>query len=90
MKNSTLIVAILIFTLSTLAAPKARKIELSMGADSTVQTPQKIKGLVILKSPKSLFLLKRAKIDSAVGEPNFYPLESQLRIMTNEKKIYAP
>ena len=44
----------------------------------------------ILKYPKSLFLLKKARIGAAVGEPNFYSFDTQLRIIGNEKKLSNP
>lgn len=39
------------------------------------------------KTPKALFLIKRAKISSEVGEPQFYPGQNQLRTIINEKKF---
>lgn len=40
---------------------------------------------VLTKIPKSLFLIKKAKIDNDVGEPVLYPGEKQSRLLTAEK-----
>lgn len=37
------------------------------------------------KTPKSLFLVKKAKIDNDVGEPVIYPSEKQSKLLTDEK-----
>lgn len=37
------------------------------------------------KTPKSLFLVKKAKIDNDVGEPVLYPSEKQSKLLTDEK-----
>lgn len=37
------------------------------------------------KTPKSLFLIKKAKIDNDVGEPVLYPGEKQSKLLTDEK-----
>lgn len=42
----------------------------------------------IEKVPKSLFLIKKAKINSAVGEPQFYPSEAQLRTVIYDQSLY--
>jgi hypothetical protein len=39
------------------------------------------------KTPKSLFLIKRASITSAVGEPSIYPYERQLVDILQEKRL---
>jgi hypothetical protein len=39
----------------------------------------------LTKSPKSLFLIKKAKIDNDVGEPVLYPGEKQSKLLTDEK-----
>lgn len=40
---------------------------------------------VLSKTPKSLFLVKKAKIDNDVGEPVLYPSEKQSKLLTDEK-----
>ncbi len=40
---------------------------------------------VITKTPKSLFLIKKAKIDNDVGEPVLYPGQKQVELLSNEK-----
>jgi hypothetical protein len=40
---------------------------------------------VLSKTPKSLFLIKKAKIDNDVGEPVLYPSEKQSKLLTDEK-----
>jgi hypothetical protein len=40
---------------------------------------------VLSKTPKSLFLIKKAKIDNDVGEPVLYPGEKQSKLLTDEK-----
>lgn len=35
--------------------------------------------LVLNKTPKAIFLIKRTKVDSDIGEPILYPFERQLR-----------
>lgn len=40
---------------------------------------------VLSKTPKSLFLIKKAKIDNDVGEPILYPSEKQSKLLTDEK-----
>ena len=40
---------------------------------------------VLNKTPKSLFLIKKAKIDNDVGEPVLYPGEKQSKLLTDEK-----
>jgi hypothetical protein len=40
---------------------------------------------VLSKTPKSLFLIKKAKIDNDVGEPVLYPSEKQSKLLTAEK-----
>lgn len=40
---------------------------------------------VLTKTPKSLFLVKKAKIDNDVGEPVLYPGEKQSKLLTDEK-----
>ncbi len=42
----------------------------------------------LVKTPKSLFLIKKAKITSDVGEPLFYPAETQLRTITNDPLLH--
>ncbi|MBK9294558.1 MAG: hypothetical protein IPM57_08955 [Oligoflexia bacterium] len=42
----------------------------------------------IEKVPKSVFLVKKAKITSDVGEPQFYPAEAQLRTITHDKILH--
>ena len=37
------------------------------------------------KTPKSLFLVKKAKIDNDVGEPILYPGQKQSKLLTDEK-----
>jgi hypothetical protein len=39
----------------------------------------------LTKTPKSLFLIKKAKIDNDVGEPVLYPSEKQSKLLTDEK-----
>lgn len=39
----------------------------------------------LTKTPRSLFLIKKAKIDNDVGEPVLYPSEKQAELLTNEK-----
>ncbi len=39
----------------------------------------------LTKTPKSLFLVKKAKIDNDVGEPVIYPSEKQSKQLTDEK-----
>lgn len=45
---------------------------------------------VLNKVPKSLFLVKRAKIDANVGEPSIYPFEKQLRTVSDENVFKNP
>lgn len=40
---------------------------------------------VLSKTPKSLFLIKKAKIDNDVGEPVIYPGEKQSKLLIHEK-----
>jgi hypothetical protein len=46
------------------------------------------KKMELQKVPKSLFLVEKAKLDVNVGEPQFYPIESQLRTVTNEPILH--
>ncbi|MCC6278090.1 MAG: hypothetical protein IT289_09265 [Oligoflexia bacterium] len=39
------------------------------------------------KTPKSLFLIKKAKINAEVGEPQFYPAEAQLRTVIYDHQL---
>lgn len=39
------------------------------------------------KVPKALFLIKKAKIGSDVGEPQFYPGEAQLRTVLDDPAL---
>lgn len=34
---------------------------------------------VLNKSPKAIFLIKRAKVDADIGEPVLYPFERQMK-----------
>lgn len=40
------------------------------------------------KVPKSVFLIKKAKITSEVGEPQYYPAEAQLRTISHDKVMH--
>ncbi len=42
------------------------------------------------KVPKSLFLIKKAKIGSEVGEPILNIFDRQRRAIINDKKLYSP
>jgi len=70
--------SILFFTLNLLAQTKA-----------PTSVPATAKEEVVLptltKSPKSLFLIKKAKIDNDVGEPVIYPSDKQSRLLSDEK-----
>lgn len=56
---------------------------LSVSAQESVQPKQALPALS--KTPKSLFLVKKAKIDNDVGEPVLYPSEKQSKLLTDEK-----
>ena len=43
---------------------------------------------ILDKQPKSLFLIKKAKINSEVGGPLFYPVEAQLRTIINDSTLH--
>lgn len=47
-----------------------------------------MKSSAIEKVPKSLFLIKKAKINAAVGEPQFYPAEAQLRTISHDQLLH--
>lgn len=40
------------------------------------------------KIPKSMFLIKRTKINADVGEPQFYPVDAQLRTVINDPAFH--
>jgi len=44
--------------------------------------------LILEKTPKSLFLIKKAKINADVAEPQFYPMEAQLRTVINDPLLH--
>ncbi len=60
------------------AEPKARELSFN-------EAPKK----QLEKTPKALFLIKRAKIGSDVGEPQFYPGEAQLRTVINDPALQS-
>lgn len=39
------------------------------------------------KTPRSIFLLKRAKLNSEAGGPRFSPSEAQLRMIINDSSL---
>jgi hypothetical protein len=41
------------------------------------------------KVPKSIFLIKKAKINAEVGEPQFYPAEAQLRTIIYDTALQS-
>ena len=59
---------------------------LSISLSCLAQVGEKLQSLPVLtKTPKSLFLIKKAKIDNDVGEPVLYPSEKQSKLLTDEK-----
>lgn len=59
---------------------------LSISLPSMAQVSERPQSLPVLtKTPKSLFLIKKAKIDNDVGEPVLYPSEKQSKLLTDEK-----
>jgi len=46
------------------------------------------KKLRLQKTAKSLFLIKKAKVDANVGEPQFYPIDAQLRTVINDPVLH--
>lgn len=46
------------------------------------------KKLKLQKTAKSLFLVKKAKIDASIGEPQFYPIDAQLRMISNDATLH--
>lgn len=65
----TLMAIILLFSIQVVAQTKAKKTQ-----------PQPKKDAKVLdKSPKAIFLIKRAKIDADIGEPVLYPFDRQMK-----------
>jgi hypothetical protein len=58
---------------------------ISIQAQAVEVKKQKLK---LEKTPKSLFLIKKTKINSDVGEPQFYPMEAQLRTIINDPLLH--
>lgn len=58
------------------AQPKVQSsgVSNSVSSDTTVAT-----GELSGRGPKAIFLIKRARIDSAIGEPVIYPFERQTK-----------
>lgn len=56
---------------------------LTVSAQESTEPKQTLPALS--KTPKSLFLVKKAKIDNDVGEPVLYPSEKQSKLLTDEK-----
>ena len=56
---------------------------LSVSAQESTEPKQALPALS--KTPKSLFLVKKAKIDNDVGEPVLYPSQKQSKLLTDEK-----
>ena len=79
MRQIVLILSIVLLTTMSFAAPT------STGLGVKVPGGKKME---LQKVPKSLFLVKKAKLDVNVGEPQFYPIESQLRTVTNEPILH--
>ena len=42
----------------------------------------------IEKVPRAIFLIKKAKINAGVGEPQYYPAELQLRTVTHDQLLH--
>lgn len=64
-----LMAIILLFSTQVMAQAKVKKAQ-----------PQKGKEAKVLdKTPKAIFLIKRAKIDADIGEPVLYPFDRQMK-----------
>lgn len=86
MTSRMFLIGLLMIGISVQGASKKElpKKEPSKSAVSIVNKRQK----VLEKIPKSLFLIKKAKINADVGEPQFYPAEAQLRTIINDPLIH--
>ena len=56
----------------------------SYGAAAAVEPKKQL----LEKTPKSLFLIKKTRISSQVGEPQFYPGDAQLRTVINDSLLH--
>ncbi len=52
--------------------------------------PVKVRDIKIDKTPKSLFLIERKVDEGEFGEPNIYPYERQLRVISYDTRLENP
>lgn len=63
-------------------------VQFAGAAEKTIEISAPKRKKELEKTPKSLFLVKKTKISSEVGEPQFNPGEAQLRTVINDTTFY--
>jgi hypothetical protein len=84
--NKKVIGLILVSSLIILYFSTARAARATKAVELTSE--QKKQKEALEKSPRSIFLVKSAKIDSDIGGPQFSPAEAQLRTVIDDPALH--
>jgi hypothetical protein len=79
---------VVLAVLALIVGPKLHAAEKGKTSSRAIEFVEKKEKAKLEKIPKSMFLIKRTKINADVGEPQFYPADAQLRTVINDPTLH--